>query len=275
MEVIVTGANGRVGTALLDHQNLEYKYIPYDRNPHPDRETIVGDISEYESVKTAFEERDAVVHLAADPNVDAPFESVMQNNIIGAYNCLEACRECELTDVVLASSNHVVGMYEEEFAPELYEIDHDLLLDHNSPPRPDSLYGVSKVFLEALGKFYVEAYEYPKRVYALRIGSVRSPEYDNPYSDAEKGVAQDNWERDSESYRREVRRMKATWQSRRDAASLIECCLQNKSVTFDIFYGVSNNDASWFDISHAEKRVNYKPQDSADQWDSAPNCGDI
>jgi len=275
MEVIVTGANGRVGTALFDYQSPEYKYIPYDRNSHPSRETIVGDISEYESVKIAFEGRDAAVHLAADPNVDAPFESVVQNNIIGAYNCLEACRECEITDVVLASSNHVVGMYEKEFAPELYKKDHDLLLNHRSPPRPDSLYGVSKVFLEALGRFYVEAYEYPKRVYALRIGSVRPQEYDNPYGDAEKGVAQGNWERHSVPYRREVQRMKSTWQSRRDVASLIECCLQDDSVTFDIFYGVSNNDASWFDISHAGKRVNYKPQDSADQWDSAPDRDDF
>lgn len=269
-DVIVTGANGRVGTALFEHQNEEYEYTPFDKKPHPDRETIIGKISNYESIKEAFEGMDGVVHLAADPNINAPFESILENNIIGAYNCLEACRECELSDAVLASSNHVVGMYEKEFAPELYEKDHDLLLDHHSPPRPDSLYGVSKVFLEAIGRFYVEAYEYPKRVYALRIGSVRSPEYDNPYGDAEKGVEKGKWERDSAPYRREIQRMRATWHSRRDVADLIESCLQDETVTFDIFYGVSDNGASWFDISHAKARIGYTPQDSADEWEHPP-----
>jgi nucleoside-diphosphate-sugar epimerase len=275
MEVIITGSNGRVGTALLDNQSNKYEYIPFDKNSRPDRKTIIGDIADYETVKTAFEGSDGVVHLAADPNVAASFESILESNIVGAYNCLEACREYELTDAVLASSNHVVGMYEQEFAPELYEKDHNLLLDHTTVPRPDSLYGVSKVFLEALGRFYAETYEYPKRVYALRIGSVRTSEYNHPYGDAEKGVDEGKWEPDSPSYRREVRRMKATWQSRRDVASLIECCLQNESVTFDIFYGVSNNDATWFDISHAEEQVGYKPQDIADDWGSPPDDNSV
>jgi len=101
-------------------------------------------------------------------------------------------------------------MYEKEHAPELYSIDYDLLLDHRTPVRPDSYYGSSKVFTEALGRYYVENYEYPKQVYALRIGSVRSPEYNHPYGDAERGVESGEWERDSEAYDESVRRMKAT-----------------------------------------------------------------
>jgi hypothetical protein len=271
MNTIVTGAYGRVGTSLLDHQSDRFEYVPFDICDHPELETVVGDISEYETVSDAFEERDAVVHLAADPNINAGWESILQNNIIGAYNCLESCKKQAVKSVVLASSNHVVGMYEEEYAPELYDESYDIVINHRTPIRPDSLYGTSKAFLEGLGRYYVENYEYPKQVYALRIGSVRHSKYDHPFGDAEAGVENGHWERDSDQYRRAVRRMKATWQSRRDAASLIECCLRDETVTFDIFYGVSDNSRRWFDIEHAGELIGYDPQDSSDDWTAPPD----
>jgi nucleoside-diphosphate-sugar epimerase len=270
MNVIVTGAFGRVGTALIEHQSDSFEYTLFDRTSNPEIEAVEGDISDYRTVEEAFTGKDGVVHLAADSAVDATWESILQNNIIGAYNCLEACRQQKLKTAVLASSNHVVGMYEEEHAPELYKKDFDLMLDHHSPVRPDSLYGTSKVFLESLGRYYVESYEYPTSVYALRIGSVRPPEYDHPFGDAEAGVEAGRWERHSNRYQQEVQRMKATWQSRRDVASLVECCLSDDSVTFGIFYGVSDNSRSWFDIERARTILRYAPQDSGDDWDGPP-----
>ncbi|MEZ4530908.1 MAG: NAD-dependent epimerase/dehydratase family protein [Thermomicrobiales bacterium] len=50
------------------------------------------------------------------------------------------------------------------------------MADHNAEIRPDSLYGVSKVYGEALGRYYHETYG--MRVHNLRIGSVRAD--DNP-----------------------------------------------------------------------------------------------
>lgn len=270
MNVIITGAYGRVGTALLDHQNPQFKYTPFDRYNHPKLETVIGDISEYEPTRDAFENRDGVVHLAADSNVDAGLSSVLQNNIIGSYNCLEACRQAEVQTVVLASSNHVVGMYEEEHAPQLYEKEYDLTIDGQSQVRPDSLYGTSKLFLEGLGRYYVENYAYPKQVYALRIGSVRYPKYDHPFGDAEAGVENGQWERENDEYNQQVNRMKATWQSRRDIAALIECCLDDRNVMFDVFYGTSDNDRGWFDIEYAKSKIGYEPRDSGDEWDSPP-----
>lgn len=270
MDVLVTGAYGRVGTALLDHQNEPFDYTPFDRNDHPELETIVGDISEYKQIKKAVEQKNGVVHLAADPDVDAGWESILQNNIIGAYNCLEACRQQAVESVVLASSNHVVGMYEEEYAPELYNEDHHFVINHQTPIRPDSLYGTSKAFLEGLGRYYVENYEYPRQVYALRIGSVRYPGHDHPFGDAEAGVEDGRWKRGSKSYTQQVKRMKATWQSRRDVASLIECCLTDEKVTFAVFHGVSDNPTRWFDIEHAHRLVGYEPQDKSDDWNAPP-----
>ncbi|MFC7193682.1 hypothetical protein ACFQL4_01950 [Halosimplex aquaticum] len=61
------------------------------------------------------------------------------------------------------------------------------------------------------------------------------------------------------------------WHSRRDCAQLIERCLDDDSVSFDVFYGVSDNRNRWFDIDHAREVLGYEPEDSADEWDEPPN----
>lgn len=271
MSVLVTGAFGRVGTALIDNQSGEFEYSYFDRQKHPELEATIGDVTEYDDLADALAEHSHVVHLAAVPEVDADWQSVLESNIIGSYNCLEACREQQIESVILASTNHVVGMYEQEHAPELYGKKYDLLLNHHSPPRPDSYYASSKLFMEGLGRYYVENYEFPKQVYALRFGSIRPSEYDHPFGDAERDVEKGDWERESEAYQRSVRRMKATWQSRRDAAQLIECCLADSHVEFDVFYGVSDNDRRWFDLERARSILGYRPEDNGEEWEEAPN----
>ncbi len=161
-------------------------------------------------------------------------------------------------------------MYEQEHRPDLYELEYDLLVDNDDPIRPDSHYASSKAFNEAQARYYVEAYEYPKQVYVLRIGSVRNADQDHPYADAEQGVKNGDWKRNSERYTQEVKRMKATWQSRRDAAHMIATCLEDDSVTYDIFYGISNNDRRWFDLEHAKSVLGYQPKDNGEDWDEPP-----
>lgn len=112
-------------------------------------------------------------------------------------------------------------------------------------------------------------------MYVLRIGSVRGPRDDHPYADAEGGIRSGEWARDSDAYDRAVRRMSATWQSRRDAARLIEACLEDDTVEYEIFYGVSDNSRRWFDIDRARSIVGYEPQDSADEWDAPPESGRV
>ncbi|WP_254533993.1 NAD-dependent epimerase/dehydratase family protein [Natrinema gelatinilyticum] len=276
MKVLVTGGNGMVGTAIIDNlgDQEEYKFRPLDIESHPDgdRDTVVASVENYDEIRPAFDGVDAVIHLAvyAPGIIDENWERIRSVNIEGTRNVLRAAQDAEVERVIFASTNHVVGMYEEEYAPDLYELDHDLLLDHTSSDRPDSSYGVSKLFGENDGRFFVENMEYPRRFYAIRICSLREPAFDHPYGDAEKAVENGEFERGSDEYEETVRRMKAMWLSRRDCAHLVNCILQDEDTEYAIFSGVSDNDRRWFDIEHARNLVGYAPRDNGESWNAPP-----
>jgi len=278
VDVLLTGAFGRVGTAVIDglagREAYEFTYL--DREPHPEYASVEADVTDYDAVRSAVEGVDAVVHLAGYPRTDGSWPEVHLNNVVGTYNAVEAAADAGVERFVFASTNHVVGMYEVEGAPEIYAPEHGLTVDHTVPPRPDSLYGVSKLFGEGLGRYYAEHpdHDHPCRFYALRVCGVRHAERDHPYGDAERGVEEGRWERGSEAYERAVARRKAMWTSRRDLAQLVGCCLTDDSVEFDVFYSVSDNDGRWFDIEHARDVLGYEPQDSADEWSEPPDTGD-
>ena len=278
MNVLVTGAYGRCGTAIIDHlhDREEYEFTYLNRSDRPDDhpyggyDTVVADVSDYEAIRPAFEGQDAVIHLAAYPYPEGEWEDTRDPNVQGMYNVLEAAREAEVETFVFGSTNHVMGMYEEEHAPEIYRPGHGIVLDRTDPVRPDSYYGTTKAFGENLGRQYVENYECPTRFYALRICTVNGPDYDHPYGDAEAGVDDGEFERGSDEYDRNVARMKAMWQSRRDFAHQIDCCLQADVPGFEIFHGVSDNDRRWFSIEHARSLIGYSPQDNGEEWDQPP-----
>ena len=275
MDVLVTGAFGLVGTALIDHLAPRdgYRCTYLDRAAPPDTlrgRTFRADVSDHEAIRPAFDGQDAVVHLAGCPRVNGPWEEILESNIVGTRNVLAAADDAGVERVVFASSSHAVGLYESENAPEIYDSGHPLVLDRHTPVRPNSYYGTSKSFGEDLGRYFVENRSSPDRFYALRFGGIRDPEHDHPYGDAERGVEEGRWERGSEAYEEQVARMKGLWLSRRDFAHLLDCCLRDDSVTFDVFYGASDNDRRWFDIEHARDVLGYDPQDNAEEWDAPP-----
>jgi NAD+ dependent glucose-6-phosphate dehydrogenase len=101
---------------------------------------------------------DAVVHLAGEPSTRADWETVKTHNIEGTYNVMEAARQAGVKKVVFASTNHVMGMYDRDRQWPIYA---------QQPIRPDSLYGVSKAFGEALGRHYYD--QFGLSVICLRI----------------------------------------------------------------------------------------------------------
>lgn len=270
MRVLVTGSEGRVASGIKQHlDDDDHEFVYLDREDAPDVD-YVADVADYEAIRPAFDDVDAVVHLAANPTTAASWESVQESNIAGTRNVLEAAADAEVETVLFASSIHAAGMYEEEGKPEVYELDDDTNVTVDDDERPDSYYGVSKAYGEDMGRFYVETREYPKQFYAARIASVRGGVYDNPYGDAEKGVEEGRWGRGSAAYTEQVKRLKGTWLSLRDWAQLVELCLENEGTEFGIFFATSDNPRSWFDLEHTKELLGYEPQDSASDWQSPP-----
>jgi nucleoside-diphosphate-sugar epimerase len=215
----------------------------------------VADVADLEAIRPAFEGVDAVVHLAASASVQAPWSDVLHNNLIGTYNVYEAARLADAGCVVFASSNHAVGMYEVEAAPGIYALDDPRVIDHHADIRPDSLYGVSKAYGEALGRYYAE--NHGLRVLCLRIGTVRAD--DDPRSPEIAGASSWLPLTPEQAYDR----LRATWLSQRDCAELIACCIEAEQVQFGIYYGISNNPRQFWDIAHAREEIGYEPKDSA------------
>jgi len=288
MHVLITGANGTVGDAILDQlgDRDEYEFTCLDVEDHPDRETVVADITKLDDLRGHFDNVDAVIHLAAAVDLSGSWEKILQNNIIGTYNVLQAAAEAEVEKFVFASSIHTVGMYEVEGAPDIYDPDYDLTVTHEDPVRPDSFYGLSKVFGEAVGRLFVESQEnplgdlhptyvtntreYPTSFYALRIKTVLGDEYDHPYGLAEMGVDEGWWERGSDEYEYMADRLKCTWLSHRDLGQLVDRLLGHDEPGFDVYWGVSGNDGTWVDLSHTQNVLGYDPKDNGTKWDAPP-----
>ena len=164
--ILITGASGMIGESLRDllhgRYALRLQERPGGRPLRPAREgeeIVQADVVDLAAMRAAVRGVDAVVHLAASASGGTAWEGVLQNNIVGMYTALEAMRQEGVRRMVFASTNHVTGYYERELRPCYPDM----------PVRPDSYYGASKAFGEALARFYVD--EHGLAVICLRIGS--------------------------------------------------------------------------------------------------------
>ncbi|EMA30572.1 NAD-dependent glucose-6-phosphate dehydrogenase Azf [Halobiforma nitratireducens] len=247
--VLLTGASGRVGEAIVDGlaDEREYEWRLLDRDPPTsDRdypgEFVVADITDEDAVREAMEGIDAVVHLAGDPRKTAPWESVLPNNIDGTQTVYEAAVDAGVEKVAFASSNHAVGAYEtDERTPEMYREDDEFQLEGDELPRPGNLYGVSKATGELLGRYYHD--EYGLSVVCVRIGNLTK---DHPPIDYERG--------------------QAMWLSHRDCAHLFDRCIRAE-YGYEIVYGISDNDRKYYSIDRARDVLGYEPQDNSARHD--------
>jgi len=230
-KVLITGAAGRIGNSLREHLKDRYTLRLLYHNkvlPEEGEEIVLGDIADMDAMLAAMDGMDSVVHMAAIPGEDT-FDRILSVNIHGTYTVLEAARQCGANRVVFASTNHVTGMYEKK-GP--------VYTTPNMPVRPDSYYGVSKAFGEAIGRYYVDRFD--MAVFCLRIGSF----VPTPTS---------------------VRCL-STWISARDMAQLVWRCIEAEDVRFGIYYGISNNTRKYWDISNAQREIGYAPEDDGEEY---------
>ena len=244
--LLITGIAGLIGGILAKGLADTWDISGIDRLPHPYFPTHIADVSDLEAVAPAFHGVESVVHLAAVADPDATWEQLITSNVIGTYNVFEASQRAGVKRVIVASSNHAVGLFEgDEPYCHIVNGEYDKvsqpipLVDHHVPIRPDSYYGISKVCAEATGRYFAETRGIS--AICLRIGTVLA-------SDRPENI-----------------RQFATLLSHRDCIQLFRHCLEAPpSLRFDIFYGVSNNRWRFWDLSHARQAIGYQPQDDTE-----------
>jgi NAD+ dependent glucose-6-phosphate dehydrogenase len=246
MRVLLTGAGGRVGGAILDGigDDPAYDWRLLFHNPppeEPDHEYLVGEVTDEEGMAEALEGMDAVIHLAGDPRPEAPWASVLRNNIDGTQVMFEQSVAAGVETFVFASSNHAVGHFETDRKPELYRVEDDFRLDGTELPRPGNFYGVSKAAGETLGRYYHD--EHGLSVCCVRIGNLTEG---HPPIDYERG--------------------QAMWLSHRDCAHLHDRTLQAE-YDYEIVYGISDNDRKYYSLARAKEVLGYEPRDNSAEWD--------
>ncbi len=245
--VLVTGMSGLIGGAVLRHLGAKYAFRALNRRAVAGVPSHQADIADLDAIQPAFAGVEAVVHLAANTSGSAPFDETLRANVVGTYNVFEAARRAGVRRVVYASSGATVSGYEREMpysalvAGRGPEVGRWPMLTHESPVRPAALYGVSKVWGEALGRHYADAYGLS--MLCLRIGHVTKE--DRPLSPRDFSV----------------------WCSQRDIVRMIELCLDAPTtLRFDVFFVVSQNRWSYRDLAHAREVLGFVPQDSAERY---------
>jgi uronate dehydrogenase len=204
-----------------------YRLRLSDRRPvadlAPGEESVPADLGEVAALERAVDGVDGIVHLGGF-SLESDWETIRAANIDGAVNLFEAARRANVRRIVFASSNHAMGFY-----PRSETISADRSV------RPDSRYGLSKAFGEALGSLYAD--KYGAEVLAIRIGHILP----RP---------------------RSVRDL-AIWLSPRDFVQLIRIGLERPGIRCEIVYGMSDNARAWWDNANAFN-LGYRPQDRAE-----------
>lgn len=224
----ITGAAGRIGTVLraeLRDRYKELRLLDTSLVGPADRAEVIfqGDIRDSDLMDRFAQGCDTVVHLAGIPD-EAEFEDILEANIRGTQVVFEAARRQGVRRLVFASTNHVMGFYSTTE-----------VVGEQAPVRPDSFYGVSKVFGEALGRLYHD--KWGLEVVSLRIGSFRPEPQD-------------------------VRQLH-TWLGLDDAVELVRCSVEAEDVGFTVAYGISAVEDPWWVSEEAWRVLGYSPNQRA------------
>lgn len=245
-KVLITGASGLIGGITLRTLGGKYEFSALNRSSVSGVPCLQADIADLDAIQPAFEGMDMVLHLSAYTHDVNGWEGTMSVNIAGTYNVFESARQHGVKRIVFASTGSTMLGYEFDFPyGALAEGDYGKvpkvwpLVDYTMPVRPDSLYGVSKVFGEALGRHYSDYYGIS--VLCIRLGAVLDT--DKP----------------------KLRRQYPGYLSQSDCSQMIDKCLSAPdSLRFDIFDAISDNRWRWRDTTHAENVLGWKAEGSSD-----------
>lgn len=232
-KVLVTGAAGRIGSYFAEHAKDRYELRLMIQEPGQAEkirdygDVVMAELLDLDAMKRVCQGMDTVLHLAANPGPSATWRQLLDANIIGAYHTMVAAVAAGCRRLIFASSIHAVSGYPS-----------DVQVKTNEPVNPGDLYGVSKCFGEALGRYMAE--QEGLSVIAIRIGAFQ------PIEAAREEHA--------------INMMDA-FVSQRDLFQLFCRCIDVENIRWAVLHGLSDNRFKRLDISDARELVGYDPQD--------------
>ena len=231
--ILLTGAAGRLGTELRRGlaplaEKLRLADMAAIEDVQPNEAALQFDLSDASAVMAACEGVDAIVHFGGVP-VERPWAEILDANIRGSYHIYEGARKHGVRRVVYASSVHAIGFHRLE--------DH---IDAHAPHRPDGLYGLSKCFVEDLGRLYWDKFGIESAM--LRIFS----SFPEPVD----------------------RRMLWSWLSFDDCIRLVTAALTAPRLGYSIAFGMSDNKVKPVD-NRLAGHLGYAPQDDTERFRAA------
>lgn len=244
-KVLVTGAAGRIGSAFVraHHGSYDLRLADINISSVDQRlgDPIQLDISDLAACMRACAGIDTVIHLAAEvsPDISDFMTTLLPTNIVGTYNIFQAALAQGCRRVVFASSAQAIEGYPQ-----------DVQVHETMPVRPKNLYGVTKVFGEALGSYIADTSALS--VIALRIANVAR------FSRGEQHSARDV----------------AAYISVRDVVQLLTRSVTAESEGFVVVNGVSDNRYKRLSIDRGRALLGYRPQDDSFAI-LAGECGDL
>lgn len=157
MQVVVTGAAGRLGRLVVDELlELGCDVLGVDRvrGPQPPGRFLTADLTEADAVYDVLRGADAVIHLGAIPGPrSSPASTTFKNNVLSTYYVAEAAAALGLTKLVFASSIFTLGwvgdgpLAEPSFQPSAgleKSWPQYVPVDEEHPMTPLEAYGLSK-----------------------------------------------------------------------------------------------------------------------------------
>jgi NAD dependent epimerase/dehydratase len=169
--VLVTGAGGFIGShlveALVQAGKQVRAFVRYNSRNHAGHlealpaatadaiELYSGDFEDARAIEKAVEGIDTVFHLGALIAIPYSYQhpvDVVQANVLGTLNVLEACRRDKIGRVVLMSTSEVYGTA--QYVP----------IDEDHPLQGQSPYAATKIAADKLGESYHLSYDLPVAV---------------------------------------------------------------------------------------------------------------
>ncbi|WP_342421639.1 NAD(P)-dependent oxidoreductase [Paenibacillus sp. FSL E2-0178] len=228
-KLLLTGAAGRIGNALFKGLKEDSRYEVTGADIQADEEQGIAqlDINDEARLAELTKGIDTVLHFAWIKDEDDFLGKVLQGNVAGAYKLFEAAVQNGVRRIIFASSNHATGYYKS-----------DETTGPSDPYRPDSFYGLSKCYIELLGRLYSDQ----GKISSLNIRIGNFPGDDRPHSERAGHI----------------------WISERDLLQLVNCCIQaDEELQYLNLYGTSANSDNYYTIGYLEELIGYKPQDDA------------